>query len=132
MTPFGGRHLDDLLGIGSELLTTLALRQLTLGQSAILDCPATDLASRQRWRSLARAAAADFKVIVCGCPDPDEHRARLEGRKRGIPGWHEAGNWANVQRRLAQFAPWDGDVLTVDTTQPHDISSAAVLSYLGR
>jgi hypothetical protein len=39
LTPFGGYHLDDLPGIGAELLTTLAFRQLELGQSAILDFP---------------------------------------------------------------------------------------------
>jgi hypothetical protein len=48
LTPFGGYHLDDLFGIGAELLTTLAFRQLELGQSAILDFPAEDLATRIR------------------------------------------------------------------------------------
>ena len=37
LTPFGGYHLDELLGVGAELLTTLAFRQLELGQSAILE-----------------------------------------------------------------------------------------------
>jgi hypothetical protein len=60
------------------------------------------------------------------------HRTRLEGRKRGIPGWHDAGNWADVQRRLADFPPWTGEVLTIDTTQPHESSLAAVLDYLSR
>ena len=50
LTPFGGSHLDELLKIGAELLTTLAYRQLDLGQSAILDFRAEDLAAtRTRW-----------------------------------------------------------------------------------
>jgi predicted kinase len=130
LTPFGGRHLDGLLDIGSEVLTTLALRQLALGQSAILDCPAEDPPTRTRWRSLAQRAGSDFKVVVCTCPDQEVHRARLEGRERGIPGWHEAGHWANVQRRLAEFPPWTGNVLTIDTTQPQESNLAAVLDYL--
>jgi predicted kinase len=129
LTPFGGYHLDELFKVGSELLTTLAFRQLGSGQSAILDFPAEDLATRTRWRSLAHAAGAEFRVIVCVCSDRELHRARLEGRKRGIPGWHEGGHWANVERRLAEFPPWAGDVLTIDAVQPLAQNLAAVLAY---
>jgi predicted kinase len=130
LTPFGGYYLDRGLEIGAEMLTTLALRQLLLGQSAILDFPVEDPATRARWRSLAAQAGARFGVVVCVCSDRQQHRARLEGRTRGIPGWHDAGNWANVEKRLAEFPPWDGGVLTVDTIQPHDASVAAVLEYV--
>lgn len=132
LTPYGGRHLDRLMDIGSELLTTLALRQLTLGQSAILDVPAEDPAMRARWQSLARRAGADFKVIVCVCSDPRVHRTRAEGRHRGISGWHDAGEWADISRRLAEFPPWAGDALTVDTVRPHETNLEAVLDYLQR
>jgi predicted kinase len=130
LTPFGGYHLDNLFGIGAELLTTLAFRQLELGQSAILDFPAEDLATRTRWQSLAHAAGAEFRVIVCACSDRDLHRARLEHRQRGIPGWHEGGNWANVERRLAEFPPWTGEVLTIDAVQPLKQNLATVLQYV--
>lgn len=130
LTPFGGYHLNELLGIGAEMLTTLAFRQLELGQSAILDFPAEDLATRTRWRSLARTAGAEFLVIVCACSDRKLHQARLEHRARGIPGWHEGGNWANVERRLAQFPPWTGEVLTIDAVQPLAQNLAAVLQYV--
>jgi predicted kinase len=130
LTPFGGYHWDDGFKIGEELLTTLAFRQLALGQSAILDFPAEDLATRIRWRTLARAAGADFLVVVCACSDRQLHRARLEGRQRGIPGWHEGGNWANVDRRLAEFPPWTGEVLTIDAVQPPAQNLATVLKYV--
>jgi predicted kinase len=132
LTPFGGRHLDRLLDVGSELLTTLALRQLSLGQSAILDHPVEDPATRDRWRSLARRAGADFAVVRCVCSDPDTHRARVEGRRRGIPGWHDAGDWADVTRRLAGFPPWPADALTIDSARPHEANVAAVLDLLDR
>jgi hypothetical protein len=131
LTPFGGRHLDDLLEIGAELLTTLAVRQLTLGQSAILDHPTEAPVDRNRWRSLAHHAKAEFVPVHCVCPDPTIHRARLEGRIRAIPGWHNAGAWSNVERRTAAFPPWPDDTLIVDTTAPHDESLAAVLARLG-
>jgi len=130
LTPFGGYHLDDLLKIGAELLTTLAFRQLELGQSAILDFPAEDLATRTRWRTLAHTAAAEFRVVVCVCSDLNQHRTRLERRQRGIPGWHEGGNWANVERRLAEFPPWTGEVLAVDAVRPLAQNLATVLEYV--
>ena len=86
LTPFGGRHLDDLLGIAGELLTTFAL-----GQSAIIDHPSEHVADRERWRTLADRLGAEFIPVLCECSDPVVHRTRLEGRTRGIPGWHDAG-----------------------------------------
>jgi predicted kinase len=129
LTPFGGYHLDESWGMGTELLTTLALRQLQLGQSAILDCPAEEPASRDRWRSLAARAGSGFRVILCVCPDEAEHKRRLAGRQRGIPGWHNPGNWANAQRRLAAFPVWADDVLTVDTTRPQADTLTSILKY---
>jgi predicted kinase len=130
LTPFGGYHLDDLLKIGAELLTTLAFRQLELGQSAILDFPAEDLATRTRWRTLARTAGAEFRVVVCACSERKLHRTRLERRQRGIPGWHKGGAWANVERRLAEFPPWTGEVLAIDAVQPLAQNLATVLEYV--
>jgi hypothetical protein len=130
LTPLGGYHLDELFAVGAELLTTLALRQLEVGQSAILDFPAEDLATRTRWRTLARAAGAEFQVVVCTCSDRELHRARLDRRERGIPGWHEGGNWANAERRLAEFPPWTGEVLTIDAAQPLAQNLATVLEHM--
>lgn len=130
LTPFGGRHFEAPLAIAEELLTTLALRQLVAGQSAILDHPTERVETRDRWRSLARRAGAKFRVVVCRCSDPEVHRARLEGRSRTIPGWHDAGDWFDVQQRLARFPSWHGEALSVDTVQPHELSLAAVIRHI--
>lgn len=119
LTPFGGYHFDDLLDIAAEQLTTLAVRQLMLGQSAILDAPGEDELTRKRWHSIADRAGARFQAIVCVCPDRAEHRRRVETRTRGIPGWHDAGSWDNVVQRLESFPPWN-EALVVDTTQPRE------------
>jgi predicted kinase len=131
LTPFGGYHEDfDRQGmVADELLTTLALRQLELGQSAILDTPAEDLRSRQRWSSLAAASGARLVVVVCVCSDPVVHRARLEGRRRGIPGWHDAGDWQNVSKRLASFPPWSGEAMTIDSVHPLEHNVEQVVAY---
>ncbi|WP_329791124.1 ATP-binding protein [Lentzea sp. DG1S-22] len=130
LTPFGGRHFEDPLAMAEEVLTTLALRQLLAGQSAILDHPTELVATRERWRSLASRAGAEFRVVECRCSDPRVHRARLEGRSRGIPGWHDSGDWSDVRQRLASFPSWHGEALTVDTVQPHELALAAVLRHI--
>lgn len=130
LTPFGGRHFEDPFAIAEEVLTTLALRQLAAGQSVILDHPTERVATRDRWRSLARRAGAEFRVVVCHCSAPQVHRGRLEGRSRGIPGWHDAGDWHDVQQRLASFPSWAGEALSVDTVQPQERSLTAVVRHI--
>ena len=132
LTPFGGYHLPDLVEIAEELLTTLAFRQLAAGQSAILDAPGEDALTRERWRGLAASMGADLRVVVCVCSDPVLHRQRVEGRHRGIPGWHDAGDWQDVRQRLAAFPAWPGESLVVDAVQPLDRNVEAVLEFLGR
>ncbi|HSZ42474.1 MAG TPA: AAA family ATPase [Trebonia sp.] len=104
LTPFGGYHLDGLLDISVEMLTKLAHRQLRLGQSAILDHPAEDLAARFRWRTHAEAAGVKFRAVECTCSDPEVHRARLERRARGIPGADQES-----ARRGDRGPRWRGD-----------------------
>jgi predicted kinase len=130
LTPFGGRHFEDPLEMAEEVLTTLALRQLVAGQSAILDHPTERVATRERWRSLARRTGAEFRAVVCHCSDPQVHRARLEGRSRAIPGWHDAGDWSDVRQRLASFPSWHGEALSVDTAQPREPALAAVIRHI--
>lgn len=130
LTPFGGRHLDHTAEMAAELLTTLAFRQLASGQSAVLDSPGEDVDTRQRWISLAAAARARLRVVVCVCTDRGLHRTRVEDRRRDIPGWHDAADWADVVNRLSQFAAWPTDALTVDTSQSLAACVREVLAYV--
>jgi predicted kinase len=113
-----------------DLLTTLMTRQLTLGQSALLDCLVTD-ARADRWRKVAARLGAELLVVECVCGDAALHRARLAGRRRGIPGWHEVG-WDHVQRMRAEFPPLTVERLTVDAVDPVEHNARVVLSRLPR
>jgi predicted kinase len=118
------------LGFASyELLTTLAERQVRLGQSVILDSVASPPAIRTAWHGLAAQYGAGWRVIECQCSDEAVHRARLAGRVRGIPGWHEL-DWADVQTVAANYAPWDEPRLVLDAVQPWADNVAAALRYL--
>ena len=71
---------------GYELLTTLALRQLRLNQSVILDSVASFERIREQWRDLSKVYGAEWRVIECVCSDETIHQTRLTTRQRGIPG----------------------------------------------
>jgi predicted kinase len=119
-------------GLGSagyQLLTTLAERQLRLGQSVILDSVASTLSIRATWRALAQTYQAEWRVIECICSDEAAQRDRLVGRQRGIPGWHEL-DWSEVERVRAYYAPWDEERLILDAMQPPEENIAATLRYL--
>jgi predicted kinase len=123
---------DSGQGLGSagyQLLTTLAERQLHLGQSVILDSVASTLSIRAEWRRLAQTYRAAWHVIECVCSDEAMHRDRLRVRQRGIPGWHEL-DWPEVERVKAYYAPWNEERLILDAVNPLEANVAAALHYL--
>lgn len=101
-----GHDRATLFGAYYDLLGTLARRQLMLGQSAVLDCLVNDAVAAE-WQKLAEEFQAKLVLVECVCSDEGEHRRRLEGRQRGIPGWHEVG-WDHVQRMRAVYPAWYG------------------------
>jgi predicted kinase len=115
--------------IGYELLTTLAQRQLTLGQSVILDSVASTTTIRDHWRTLATTYGARWYVIECICSDVVLHQARLAGRQRQIPGWPEL-EWAEVERVAARYAPWHEPRLTLDAVNPLAMNVALALAFV--
>jgi predicted kinase len=122
-------HGPPLGSAGYELLTTLAERQLQLGQSVILDSVASTLSIRMTWRALAQSYQAEWRVIECICPDEGVHRERMKVRQRHIPGWHEL-DWSEVERVKAYYAPWDEERLILDAVNPLEENIAAALRYL--
>jgi predicted kinase len=114
---------------GYQLLTTLAERQLQLGQSVILDSVASTLSIRATWRMLAQTYRAEWCVIECICSDVVMQRDRMNVRKRGIPGWNEL-DWSEVERVKAYYAPWNEERLILDAVNPLEDNIAAALRYL--
>jgi len=123
------RSAETLGYAGYELLTTLAQRQLSLGQSAILDSVATFEDIRNRWRDLAGVYCAQWRVIECICSDSVIHQTRLNARHRKIPNWPEL-TWADVERVRAHYLPWSDERLILDAADSLENSIAAALAYL--
>ena len=114
---------------GYQLLTTLAERQLMLGQSVILDSVASTESIRSTWKQLSAKYGAEWLVIECVCSDESVHRARLKTRQRHIPGWHEL-EWADVERVRTYYAQWNEPRLIIDCVSPLDKNLGIVLDWI--
>ncbi|GAA2264486.1 AAA family ATPase [Glycomyces scopariae] len=131
LTPY--RILDDLdrdafISLHDHVLETLMVRQLLLGQSAITDSVLSDAVAKQ-WAAIAAEHGAAFRVVECVCSDVDLHRSRMDGRVRGIPGWHEI-DWDHVERLKTWLPPLTVERLQVDAVDPVEANLAKVLDYI--
>lgn len=128
LTPFEDvqtvfRHMDRerYRAVGWSVIWHLAIAQLRSGRSVVLDGVARDNEVR-RLREIAAEFDARSHVVWTLCSDRDVHRSRIEGRVRGIPGWHEL-DWAHVDTlRESLVEPADID-LRLDAVQPLDLNA---------
>ncbi|GAA1605458.1 AAA family ATPase [Kribbella karoonensis] len=125
-----GLDRPAFLAMYYDLLGTLLRRQLMLGQSAIVDCLVNEEIAA-RWEQLAAAYGARLRIVECVCGAEDVHRQRLEGRRRGIPGWHEVG-WDHVLRMRSEYPQLERGQLVADAMDPVDVNLARVRTYIRR
>lgn len=132
LTPYrilGGLERDAFISLHNNILETLVVRQLLLDQSAITDCVLDDETAR-KWAGIADEHGASLRVVECVCSDIDLHKSRVDGRVRGIPGWHEI-DWQHVENMRVEFPQLTVERLQVDAVEPVDANLRAVLDYLG-
>jgi predicted kinase len=119
---------DEYRSVGWSVMWNLARAQLRSGRSIVLDGVARDTEVR-RCRELAAELGARSIVVWTLCSDRDVHRARVEGRVRGIPGWHEL-DWSHVDAlRTGLVEPADVD-LRLDAVQPLEANVAQLEAAL--
>jgi hypothetical protein len=100
---------EEYRGVGWALLLQTARLQLVNGTSVVLDGLGFD-GEIARARELAAELGARSLVVLTACANEELQRARVEGRRRGIPGWHEL-SWDDVLRTRARWvAPHDVDL----------------------
>jgi hypothetical protein len=68
-------------------------------------------------------------LIVVECGDDRLYRDRVEHRTRDIDGFPEP-TWEGVLKRRADFPPWTGERLTVDSLNSREANLQAALDYL--
>ncbi|BFU46134.1 AAA family ATPase [Krasilnikovia sp. MM14-A1004] len=99
---------------GYAVVAALAETQLTMGHSVIIDAVNPVRAARQMWVELAERMEVPLRVVEVICGDDAEHRRRVEARYAardhdGIP------DWVRVLERGAEYEPYPGPRLVVDT-----------------
>jgi predicted kinase len=110
-----GMDRSEHRAVGWSILRSLAVAQLRQGRSVVLDGCARR-PDVEGIRGTAAEVGARYVVAVTSCRDAAVHRARIEGRVRGIPGWYEL-DWDHVAGFVAGWEPPPGDV-SLDATDP--------------
>ncbi len=111
---------------GYAVVAALAEAQLALGQSVVVDAVNPVAAARQVWADLAHRAGVPLRVVEVLCGDEAEHRRRVDARRAADAG---AADWAYVLARRAEYEPYAGPRLVVDTAVAGD-PLPAVVAYL--
>lgn len=97
---------------GYRVANELALSNLRLGSTVIVDCVNPVSESRKAWSEIAACAGAPLVNIQVVCSDKHEHRRRVETRKIDIPGLTPP-TWQSVL--VHEYEPWDNIPLDIDT-----------------
>ncbi|GAA3340244.1 AAA family ATPase [Amorphoplanes nipponensis] len=110
------------------VVAALAETQLRMGHHVIIDAVNPVRAARQLWVELAERLDVSLRVVEVVCGDDAEHRRRVETRYAarahdGIP------DWVRVLERQAEYEPYLGPRLVVDTHLAQD-PVGAVVDYL--
>ncbi|GGN08830.1 kinase [Lentzea pudingi] len=96
-------------------LRALVARHVQLGIDVVVDTTGHTVEERARWRELTERLGGVFVGVECVCSDEVLHRARVEGRDRGIPGWHATVPWVHVQRMRGLWEAWEEEHLVLDS-----------------
>lgn len=110
----------------------VALPQLERGLSVVADAVSAVEAARAGWRGTAARAGAVLRVIETICPDPIEHRRRVETRVSDLVGF-VVPTWQQVEAAAATYEPRTDDRLVLDTHRD-DVATCVdrIVDYLDR
>jgi len=102
----------DVQAEGYQLAYRVAADNLRLGISVVSDsCNPIEL-TRREWERTATDAGAEYVNIEIRCSDRQEHRRRVETRRRTVPGLR-LPTWQEVVER--QYDHWTADRVILET-----------------
>jgi len=109
---------------GYQVANELALSNLRLGSSVVVDGVNPVADSRQAWQHVAKTAGVALLDVQVVCSDAAEHRRRVETRQTDVPGLVPP-SWPSVLKH--EYEPWLEPPFTLDTAR---LTPAAALAAL--
>lgn len=123
-----GMGLRGHRGVGWSLLWATARSELRRGSSVVLDGVAR-APEVEATRRLATEEGAASLVLLTSCQDAALHRSRVEGRRRGIPGWYEL-DWDHVEQARGSWEPPDDVDLVLAGEEPLEANAERMRALL--
>ena len=109
-----GLMRDDVGPVGYIICYALAVENLELGNTVIVDTVNPIKLTREGWHKTARASESSMVDVEVICSDKDEHRRRVETRTIDIAGL-KLPTWQEVVDR--EYHNWDGPRIVIDTAK---------------
>lgn len=120
-----GELAQDVGRSGYRVGNELALSNLQLGSTVIVDCVNPVVESRNAWCETAANAGVQLTNIQIVCSDKQEHQRRVETRQSDIPGLTPP-TWMSVQSH--EYEIWDDTPFTVDTALTSPAEAVAIIT----
>ena len=102
----------DVQGEGYRLSYKIAADNLQLGNNVVADSCNPITLTRKEWENVATQNNSRFVNIEVICSDKEEHRKRVETRKKDIQEL-KLPTWEDVKNR--EYHSWESEKITVDT-----------------
>jgi predicted kinase len=110
------------------VVAALAETQVGAGLPVIVDAVNPVAAARALWRDIADRTGVPLRIVEVWCGDEDEHRRRVETRNAADPSG-DWPTWERTLRRRAEYEPYIGRRVVVDTSVPGD-PLPALIDYI--
>ena len=107
-----GALAQDVGRSGYMVANELALSNLRIGRTVIVDCVNPVKESRLKWSDIASSSSVPLANIHVICSDITEHQRRVETRTVDILGL-VTPTWESVQTH--EYEPWDEPPFCIDT-----------------
>jgi predicted kinase len=117
--------------LAGPIAGSVAAQQLAIGLGVVLDHAGHRASVRLDWARFAQRQRCAFVLLHTVCPDPAEHRRRVEAdgaRVRGMP----ARTWADVESIRARFDLPAPEVPRIDSMRPLRENLSDALAVVAR
>lgn len=114
----------DVGSSGYQVANDVALGNLQIGSSVVVDCVNPVAESRRAWALVAAKAAVRLLDVQVVCSNVVEHRRRVETREGDVPGLISP-SWESVLAH--EYEPWPVAPFTLDTAELSPCAAVAAL-----